>query len=136
MPYFQNKNKSKIKSVNTIDLLKVANIIIDNYGYCRKKDLTIEQFNWLRTTGEKAFDILTNEPSNTFNSACIRAIERYDKTINEMLLWNKVCFKSQYKYKELVLNEKCFFEDVDKVVALIPVFNHMKNREIKYFRGK
>lgn len=134
LPYFKSNNPKNKKSVDLLQLLKVSKNIIDTYGYCRKSDNKINGFNWLRTTGEKAFDILTTEPNNTFKESCINNINKLDKEINSMLVWSKICTLNEFKYKSILSKEKCEFSDVNKVAALIPIYRNLKlNEKTPYF---
>ena len=134
LPYFQTNSAKNKKSVDLLQLLKVSKIIIDTYGYCRSSDNTIEGFNWLRTTGQRAFDILTTEPNNEFKELCINNIDKYDKEINSMLVWSKICMLSEFKYKSILNKTKCEFNDVNKVAALIPIYRNLKlNEKVSYF---
>lgn len=133
-PYFQTNNAKKTKKVNTVDLLKVSKLIIDTYGYCRQKDNEVEGFNWLRTTGQKAFDILTIEPHTEFKDICMRKVDQFDSEINSMLIWAKICYSNEYRYKGLINKEECDFSDVNKIVSLIPLYRNLKhNEKVSYF---
>ncbi len=133
-PYFQTNSNKRIKKINVVDLLKVSKLIIDTYGYCRQRDNQVQGFNWLRTTGEKAFDIITIEPDTEFKEICIKSIEQFDSEIDSMLIWAKICSLNQYKYKRLVARSECEFTDINKVVSLIPIYRILKrNEKINYF---
>ena len=88
----------------------------------------------MRTTGEKAFDIITIEPDTEFKEICMKSIEQFDSEINSMLVWAKICSLNQYKYKRLVARSECEFTDINKVVSLIPIYRILKrNEKINYF---
>ena len=133
-PYLLTNSNKRIKKIAIKDLLKISKLIIDTYSYCRKKDIVIESFNWIRTTGEKAFDILNTEPSTQFNDKCMEKLHEEDEEINLMLSWSRICNLKEYKFKELTKQDYCSFADINKVVALIPIYRLLNgNKRIKYF---
>lgn len=135
LPYFKTSETTKKndKKIKVEHLLKVSKAIIDTYGYCRQKDNQVQGFNWLRTTGEKAFDIINSDPNTPFKNLCISKLNQFDKEINSILLFSRTCHKNEYNYKPLI-KEYCSFSDVNKIVSLIPIYRKVKNNEsIKYF---
>lgn len=133
-PYLLTNSNKRIKKIAIKDLLKISKLIIDTYSYCRKKDIVIESFNWIRTTGEKAFDILNTEPSTQFNDKCMEKLHEEDEEINLMLSWSRICSLKEYKFKEFTKQDYCSFADINKVVALIPIYRLLNgNKRIKYF---
>lgn len=137
MPYFKFNSVKDSQQVRILDLLKVSKLIIETYGYYRGKDNQVENFNWLRTTGQKAFDILTNCPRTQFNDKCYEQLNVKDVEIDSMLNWIKFSYDNHKfirDYRPLFKKDYCYFEDVDKITSLIPVYRHiMFGTKVKYF---